>query len=1573
MNKKKLWIKSMSYSALLLSAMPYLNTVNSIVHAESKANEEAITKTGTTEGVGDKLNIDSSVLDNAVKSNEADVNLVQGQIVDYGTLKNSDKDTINSKISEIQKSYEKQAKEISEKAEAYKAAYKYWSDNKSKTEDLVKKLNSAVKSASDLGAKISEGETISGKSFEDIQSSLQKQIDSLSEIANKQKEYNDKFTSEITNYETNKSEIEALETQLKSLVEQGTSLGATITNNGEIKDAGTINQIKDLLQNQVNVVNELVKKQQENVNNYKAALTTYNDKISKINEAKTAMQKAIETAQSNGATVNIAESTESKSLDEIIESYTNQATNISSKSDEAKSNNDKATKAKEDANTENAAIDARNKAKTEAYNTEKAEYDKKLAEYNKAKIEYEKALEAAKAKTTEAGHLSKAVGQTLVFLNEPNASLSVSGADATTTDAIKAFASSAGAKSELLGQYNALSAGAGTPSESVPYLLTKSQPITATYTNLQNTTLNGKKISKVVYTYTLKNNAIKKENNSKVNVDWMGIGIFKDPTLTLRYVSEDADIGFDAKFYDESGNLVKTDGAISSFASLNTSTYGSDYEGVTNFNGEFITINDSSINVVDGIAKATNSNASKEMGSKYDSSVWDVDGSPTEYYGAIAGQTPSGRDSISFDIVSKNRGYVWFEYNSNVKSTDLPLAPTEPVAPTPPTLEPHVPVPDDNTGSVTIDVTYYKTPDAPVQSNLTGTYSSYTLPAKPEKTIVDGSYNKFVIPSEPVKDTYTYSYATLSTLSTGTKSVVNSDKIDINGKTVILNSDIEWKLSIDSLPKTRSERESLEIEDALPIGFTLDEDTTKSLSTEYWTYSYDKENHTVKYMATEKLIKEINADTSKEYIFDESKLPSIKGKTGAAESTLSNVYKVTDTIKSSSTDKNGKKTPPKTTTYTNKVIVNVPKNSTPKKTVTNEQGENIDTNKVTKGSKINYNLSWDLTSIKGLTLTASQLVDGNAYIEDFDEDSVSINAKDVTVVDKDGKAVEGLEITSYDSLNKAPKAVQDIIKKSKQTPKGKFIYIKVKDSKEFIEKYVNTNDTLTIKAEALVTKSNEGQFTNTGTQIDYGNGYSTNTVTNKIVKPNPTKQVTSTSGADINSQNIFSGDTAVYKLGWNLSVYKDIMANKSSIAGGFMYLDDIDETKVDVDVYNAKVVTKDNTTVPGITFTYYDSLDKAPENVQKQFAKTKINGGFVVANVENPQDFYDNYVKTGTDLTIILPVKVKENISGLIENIAYQVDFAGNTDTPKVPTNKVENNMPTQKTTKYFQAKEKADLSNTKELVSKGTLTSKDMKYSWIIEQDLDSYSVKNKLYKGLSIVDGDFADIQTVENATIYDADKKDVSKDFDIEVYVDDKLYSVNGDLAENAKKSKVKIESSDKITKDTISTETYESDASSKSNNVLLPSGLNTDGEKGSVKIIAKAKIPSNIKSTKYYVTLNGVSISKSSDEEYNQYIVSTTGQEQKVQIGNVADSESVFGPDNKVIKTKESKAKLTGKTTTPTTPTNPTNPTTPTNPTNPAKVAETAIKKHPIVFGLITAIAAAGSAVGIRFARKKSKEN
>ncbi|EUC79727.1 GbpC/Spa domain-containing protein, partial [Streptococcus sp. SR1] len=467
-------------------------------------------------------------------------------------------------------------------------------------------------------------------------------------------------------------------------------------------------------------------------------------------------------------------------------------------------------KAVEDNKAKNAAIKAENeeikqrnaqaKANYEAkllkYQSDLAKYQKDLADYPRKLQEYkdeQAAIAAALAKLenhkNEDGNLTEPSAQSLVYDSEPNAQLSLTtnGKMLKASAVDEAFshdtaqyskkilqpdnlnvsylqqADDVTSSMELYGNFGAkagwtTTVGNNTEVKFASVLLKRGQSVTATYTNLEKSYYNGKKISKVVFKYTL-------DSDSKFkNVDKAWLGVFTDPTLGVfasaytGVAEKDTSIFIknEFTFYDENDQPINFDNALLSVASLNREH--NSIEMAKDYSGKFVKISGSSIGEKNGMIYATKTLNFKqgEGGSRWTmyknsqpGSGWDSSDAPNSWYGAGAIRMSGPNNSITVGAISATlvmpesempvvsgkdntegkRPNIWYSLNGKIRAVNVPkitkekptppVAPTEPQAPTYEVEKPLEPAP--------VAPTYENEPTPPVKT------PDQPEPSKPEE------------------------------------------------------------------------------------------------------------------------------------------------------------------------------------------------------------------------------------------------------------------------------------------------------------------------------------------------------------------------------------------------------------------------------------------------------------------------------------------------------------------------------------------------------------------------------------------------------------------------------------------------------------------------------------------------------------------------------------------------------------------------------------------------------------------------------------------------------------------------
>ena len=335
------------------------------------------------------------------------------------------------------------------------------------------------------------------------------------------------------------------------------------------------------------------------------------------------------------------------------------------------------------------------KQSKDEYDAKVNKYNQDVATYNQAKQEWDAKKAELESKKTEEGQLTETLAQNLIFKDEPNAEVSVSGNfqgywkrtdnhygnDYGNVD----YKPESGDTLEQswTGGYATWKAS-GDNFLGLPVVLSQGDSITATYTNLQNSSYAGKKISKIEYTIS--------SNQTQPH----SVFVLKNPALGLwTYNTKEGNntvqTNLTMKFYDEDGNLIEFDEnhpALVNMGSLNSGTTASGYryvEKVYNQNFRFVPINGSLIkesanHEIYAVDEDTD-NPTNYKG--WDSTKWDRISNPNMWFGSGTGVVTSG-NTISLSAESNASGQ-WLIINGAVTTKDVlpPFVLRTPDAPEP--------------------------------------------------------------------------------------------------------------------------------------------------------------------------------------------------------------------------------------------------------------------------------------------------------------------------------------------------------------------------------------------------------------------------------------------------------------------------------------------------------------------------------------------------------------------------------------------------------------------------------------------------------------------------------------------------------------------------------------------------------------------------------------------------------------------------------------------------------------------------------------------------------------------------
>lgn len=1130
------------------------NPATNLPEAQANPSNEAIesqAQAGQTTG-SIPVEVPTTDVDQAVeKAKNAGVKVEKDETVDKGTVKTAEE--ANQKETEIKDDYAKQAEEIKKVTEQYKADV---ASNQKET-DRINAENKAKKDQyeKDMAAHKAEVE----------------RINSANAAAKAD------YDAKLAQYQKDLADVQKANTDAQASYEAA-------------KEAYD----KELA--------AIQKANADNEADYQAKLDAYNAELARVKkdnaDAKAAYEKAL------------AENT--------------------AKNNEIKAENEAIKQRNAQAKADYAAKLLKYQSALAKYQKDLADYPRKLQEYKDEQAAIKAALAELQNHKNEDGNLTEPSAQNLVYDSEPNAQLSLTtnGKMLKASAVDEAFshdtaqyskkilqpdnlnvsylqqADDVASSMELYGNFGdkagwTTTVGNSTEVKFASVLLERGQSVTATYTNLEKSYYNGKKISKVVFKYTL-------DPDSKFkNVDKAWLGIFTDPTLGVfasayNGVPEKNTSIFiknEFTFYDEDGKPIDFDNALLSVASLNREH--NSIEMAKDYTGTFVKISGSSIGEKDGKIYATDTlNFRKDQGGARwtmykrggeDGSGWDSSDAPNSWYGAGAIRMSGTNNSVTVGAISATlvmpesempvvsgkdnteakRPNIWYSLNGKIRAVNVPrvtkekpeppVAPTAPVEPTYEVESPLKPTP--------VEPTYKADPKPPTKTpnKPEPTPPTPPTPQSEPKKPVEPTYKEVPtppadpvyqnLPTPPAVPTVHFHYFKLAVQPQVNKEIRNKDDIDIDKTLVAKQSVVKFQLKTNDLPAGRDETTSFVLVDPLPSGYQFDMEATKDASPGF-DVTYVEASHTVIFKATAETLDKFNADLTKSVA---TIYPTVVGTVLNDGATYTNNFTLTINeaygIKSNIVRVTTPGKPNDPDNPNNNYIK-------PHKVNKNENGVVIDNKNVLAGSMNYYNLTWDLDQYKGDKSSAETIAKGFFYVDDYPEEALDANLDLVKIKDANDREVTGITAKNVKDISELDPHLQDLLKKAGIKPKGAFQLFLADNPQSFYETYVSKGIDLTIISPMRVKDEMGkigGKYENKVYQIDFGNGYESNVVVNNVPKVDPKKDVTFTLDSADNSS--VDGQTIGLKKIFNYRLVGGLIPdNHSNELFEYNFYDDYDQT-----------------------------------------------------------------------------------------------------------------------------------------------------------------------------------------------------------------------------------------------------------------------------------------------------------------------------------------------------------------------------------------------------------------------------
>lgn len=470
----------------------------------------------------------------------------------------------------------------------------------------------------------------------------------------------------------------------------------------------------------------------------------------------------------------------------------------------------------------------------------------------------------------------------------------------------------------------------------------------------------------------------------------------------------------------------------------------------------------------------------------------------------------------------------------------------------------------------------------------------------------------------------------------------------VNGKTIAIDSTGTFSLTSDPVPANRSQKiTSRQFVDTLDakakyVGFKAFVEENGKLTDVTDHIKLTQNGQTLTFSEDQTLLDRYNQDLTKEV---STPIIDVFFQAEGNGSDIKNTYDlITNGVKTTS----------------NTVEVKTPNAPKPVKKDLNNEGVDIDGKNMLPGDVNKFEITADYSDYNGMEASDDDIAKGFYIIDDYPEEALNVDSKEFTAHDSKGEAVKGLTYKIYRSLSEAPEDVQQAVTKSGIKLNGAFIVASATDPAQYFKDYVQKGDSVTIDMPMTVKDAYNGEYKNSAYQFDFGHGYATNIVSNKVPKINPSKDVVISvdNQKSLNGANIALNQTFDYKLTGAL-----LPANEGNPITQYGFQDDYDQEH---DQYNGQysvlldtdVTFKDGTVLKkGTDVTKYTTQEIDTQNgaVDIEFDKDFLSrvdidkGGFGASvylnmkrvkagdvtnkytNIINGKKYVSNTVKTHTD------------------------------------------------------------------------------------------------------------------------------------------------------------------------------------------------------------------------------------------------------------------------------------------------------------------------------------------------------
>ena len=347
---------------------------------------------------------------------------------------------------------------------------------------------------------------------------------------------------------------------------------------------------------------------------------------------------------------------------------------------------------------------------------------------------------------------------------------------------------------------------------------------------------------------------------------------------------------------------------------------------------------------------------------------------------------------------------------------------------------------------------------------IINTHGQLSLDFTNPNTVPSATVKKVNEPVKPEIPSVSYHDYSMNYQPTVTKTVLNSDGENVNGKMIPKNDEHTYVLNNGNIFANAKVGDTVTTRDPLEFGEVPNIEANKAENeAKGWNVDYDEASKT--YIFTAK------------YDGKALEAPTIKFVASDDNGFYDNTYK---------SGRNGYET------FSNTVTNKTPTAPKPHKSVTDSKGNDID-GKTTEDDKVTFHLTTDYSPYKDMA--ASKQAFKFALLDDVQDGAFTVDEDAITIVDSKNKDVKDL-FDMYHVLSDEghTDAINKTLNESGLNPTGEFYLWVAKNPVDYYQDYILKNNNVTVNLPATLQVPAGTTVENDFYQIDFGNAYQSNLV-----------------------------------------------------------------------------------------------------------------------------------------------------------------------------------------------------------------------------------------------------------------------------------------------------------------------------------------------------------------------------------------------------------------------------------------------------------------------------------------------